>query len=109
MSSIKRILCAEPYGGTCQLISLLLRREGYEVRSAHSADESLQLAASERFDLYILNDEYLAVDGVELCRRLRELAPATPLLLISEDISAGDDCYLRFDAGVGRARRCASQ
>lgn len=90
MSSIKRILCAEPSGDTCELISALLRQEGYEVKSAGSVAASLELATSERFDLYILNDRYFDGDGIELCRSLRELAPATPLLLISEDASEYD-------------------
>jgi two-component system OmpR family response regulator len=90
MSSIKRILCAEPHGDTCELIGLLLRQEGYEVRWAASIAESLKLAAAESFDLYILNTQYFDGDGIELCRRLRALNPETPLLLLSENISTYD-------------------
>ncbi len=90
MSSIKRILCAEPDGDTCELIKLLLQQEGYEVKTAGNVAESIKLATSERFDLYILNDQYFDGDGLELCRRLRELDPDTPLLLLSENSSAYD-------------------
>jgi two-component system OmpR family response regulator len=90
MSSIKRILCAEPHGDTCELIGLLLRQEGYEVRWAASIAESLKLAAAESFDLYILNAQYFDGDGIELCRRLRALSPETPLLLLSENVSTYD-------------------
>ncbi|HEX8853632.1 MAG TPA: response regulator [Pyrinomonadaceae bacterium] len=90
MSSIKRILCAEPHGDTCELIGWLLRQEGYEVKWASTIAGSLELAAAESFDLYILNDHYFDGDGIELCRRLRLLDPDTPLLLLSENASAYD-------------------
>jgi two-component system OmpR family response regulator len=109
MSSIKRILCAEPYGDTCELIGVLLRQEGYEVKWASSVAGSLELAAAESFDLYILNDQYFDGDGIELCRRLRALDPDTPLLLLSEDAStfdrrraldAGAQSYIHIPEGL---------
>ena len=83
----RRILCAEAHEDVRGLIALMLEQKGYEVSTAETVAEALRLATAERFDLYLLNDSYIDGDSIELCRRLRALAPATPVLLFSMDAS----------------------
>jgi DNA-binding response OmpR family regulator len=88
MSEVKRrILCAESNKDVGDLIALMLTRKGYEVESVQTAADCLKLAATDRFDLYILNDTYIDADSLELCRELRELDPVTPVLLFSLESS----------------------
>src|SRR5215216_7004790 len=79
----RRILCAESNKDVGELIALMLTRKGYEVESVQTAADCLKLAATDRFDLYILNDTYIDADSLDLCRQLRELDPVTPVLLFS--------------------------
>jgi CheY-like chemotaxis protein len=79
----RRILCAESNKDVGDLIALMLTRKGYEVETVQTAADCLKLAVTDRFDLYILNDKYIDADSLELCRQLRELDPATPVLLFS--------------------------
>lgn len=81
----RRILCAESNKDVGDLIARMLERKGYEVESVQTAGDCLQLAGEEPFDLYILNDHYIDADRVELCRKLRALTPAVPVLLFSLD------------------------
>lgn len=83
----RRILCAESNKDVGDLIALMLTRKGYEVESVQTAGGCLKLAATDRFDLYILNDNYIDGDSLELCRQLREIDPATPVLLFSLESS----------------------
>jgi DNA-binding response OmpR family regulator len=83
----RRILCAESNKDVGDLIALMLTRKGYEVETVQTAADCLKLAATDRFDLYILNDTYIDADSLELCRQLRELDPATPVLLFSLESS----------------------
>ena len=83
----RRILCAEANKDVGDLIALMLTRKGYEVETVQTAADCLKLAATDRFDLYILNDTYIDADSLELCRLLRELDPATPVLLFSLESS----------------------
>src|SRR5918997_4981929 len=83
----RRILCAESNKDVGDLIALMLTRKGYEVESVQTAADCLKLAATDRFDLYILNDTYIDADSLDLCRRLRELDPSTPVLLFSLESS----------------------
>jgi CheY-like chemotaxis protein len=83
----RRILCAESNKDVGDLIALMLTRKGYEVESVQTAADCLKVAATDRFDLYILNDSYIDADSLELCRLLRELDPVTPVLLFSLESS----------------------
>lgn len=83
----RRILCAESNKDVGELIALMLRQKGYEVESVQTAAACLKLAMTERFDLYILNDNYIDAESIELCRQLREIDPATPVLVFSLESS----------------------
>jgi DNA-binding response OmpR family regulator len=83
----RRILCAESNKDVGDLIALMLSRKGYEVETVQTAADCLKLAATDRFHLYILNDQYIDADSLELCRQLRELDPFTPILLFSLESS----------------------
>ena len=83
----RRILCAESNKDVGDLIALMLTRKGYEVETVQTAADCLKLAATDRFDLYILNDTYIDADSLDLCRQLRELDPVTPVLLFSLESS----------------------
>jgi DNA-binding response OmpR family regulator len=62
---------------------MLLERQGHEVVAAQSIAECVELAGRREFDLYMLDDEYVDGDGLELCKRLRAMTPATPILFFS--------------------------
>jgi CheY-like chemotaxis protein len=91
----RRILCAESNKDVGDLIALMLTRKGYEVESVQTAADCLKVAATDRFDLYILNDT------LELCRRLRELDPVTPVLLFSLESSGPHRQQQAAQTGVG--------
>lgn len=86
----RRVLCAEPHEDTCILIALLLERQGHEVVSANTVHDVVELVGKERFDLYMLDDDYIDGTSIELCRRLRELTPETPILFFSSRAFAHD-------------------
>ncbi len=86
----RRVLCAEPHEDTCSLITELLTRHGHEVVSAKTVHECVELVGRERFDLYMLDDDYIDGTSIELCKRLRELTPETPILFFSARAFARD-------------------
>jgi CheY-like chemotaxis protein len=96
----RRILCAESNKDVGELIALMLTRKGYEVETVQTAADCLKVAATDRFDLYILNDTYIDADSLELCRQLRELDPATPVLLFSLESSGPRRQQQAVQAGV---------
>ena len=96
----RRILCAESNKDVGELIALMLTRKGYEVETVQTAADCLKVASTDRFDLYILNDTYIDADSLELCRQLRELDPATPVLLFSLESSGPHRQQQAVEAGA---------
>ena len=95
----RRILCAESNKDVGDLIALMLTRKGYEVESVQTAAECLKVAATDRFDLYILNDTYIDGSALQLCKRLREMTPGTPILFFSAQAFRRDR-ELALEAGA---------
>jgi DNA-binding response OmpR family regulator len=45
--------------------------------------ECVRLAGAGNFDLYMLDDDYIDGTALQLCKRLREMTPGTPILFFS--------------------------
>jgi DNA-binding response OmpR family regulator len=67
------------------MITALLRQAdaNYEVTAVETAAEALALNGRSTFDLYILDIWLPGMDGVELCRRLRERGVGSPIMFFS--------------------------
>jgi DNA-binding response OmpR family regulator len=79
------ILVVEDEQSIASLVSLYLSNEGYRVE--HIADGSRVLAAVERFRpaLVILDVMLPGMDGVEICRRLRQTGDVPIVMLTARD------------------------
>lgn len=82
-STKRRILCVDDNDDTCFMLTHLLATEGYEATSVSSVTEALELAQKEAFNLYIIDQWFAQSSGTNLCRRLREFDPFTPIIIYS--------------------------
>ena len=80
-----RILCVEDNRDSREMIATLLQQtdSDYEVTAVETAAEALALNGQAKFDLYILDIWLPGMDGVDLCRRLRERGVKTPIMFFS--------------------------
>lgn len=78
-----RILCTEDDADTRELITLVLRSDGYEVITTQSSANALNLAQSQHFDLYLVDTRLPGMSGPELTEKLREFDATTPVLFYS--------------------------
>lgn len=67
-----RVLLVEDHSDTRTSMEMLLRRSGYYVRSAESAEEALGWAAREQFDVAVTDIGLPDLSGKELMKQLRE-------------------------------------
>ncbi len=66
------ILVVDDDPPSVKMISFLLREEGYDVITASNGVEALRLLDERAPDLIILDIMMPHIDGLEVCRRIRE-------------------------------------
>jgi DNA-binding response OmpR family regulator len=66
-----------------QTVGLALRREGYEVTTWDDGQAAWEAFRERMPDLVVLDILMPRMDGLELCRRLRGLSEAVPILFLS--------------------------
>lgn len=82
---MKRILVVDDEIGALTLIGIMLERGGFDVLRAKDAEAALTVLDQETPDMIILDVMMPGMDGIELCRviRNRETTTDTPVLILS--------------------------
>jgi len=87
-----KVLVVEDNAANMMLARDLLESRGYEVVEARTADDALDLAAANTFDLIIMDVQLPGTDGLEATRRLRSQTHTAhvPVLALTAHAMAGD-------------------
>ena len=84
MTSTKgRILCTEDDVDTRELIDFVLTQYGYDVVCSASNVQAIDLAKTQNFDLYLVDNWMPGLSGTELTEKLRQFDLKTPVLFYS--------------------------
>ena len=78
-----RVLFIEDDADTRDLVSFVLRRENFDVVLATDSEEAMHVACAMSFELYLIDNWLPGESGVDLCKRLRQFDPRTPILFYS--------------------------
>ena len=57
--------------------------DGYEVRTTYSGEEGVEAAANEEFHVAIVDLKMPGIDGIEVQKRLKELQPELPCIVLT--------------------------
>lgn len=79
----KRILVADDEEAVRDYFGRLFPAPGYEVHGAAGGREALEKIAADGFDMMILDLVMPDMDGLEVLRRVREIRPDIPVLVIT--------------------------
>jgi heavy metal response regulator len=112
-----QILVIEDNPKMASFIQQGLAEQGYGVEVAHRGHDGEDQAASEQYDVIILDVMLPDEDGIQICRNLRRRGVKTPILMLTAlattadkitGLDAGADDYLtkpfEFDELVARIR-----
>ena len=118
-----RILIIDDEEKVITMLQSFLRREGYQVRCALDGTDAIQ-KAKEQPDLILLDINMPQMDGIEVCKAIRELVSCPIIFLTARDsdedkvesFGAGGDDYIvkpfsltelgaRIEAHLRRERR----
>jgi two-component system, OmpR family, response regulator MprA len=98
-----RILVVDDDLAVCRSIDRALRLEGYEVVTVASGSEALEIVAQSSPDALVLDLQLPDIDGLAVCRRIRDAGDDTPILMLTarhgiddrvQGLDAGADDYL---------------
>jgi DNA-binding response OmpR family regulator len=98
-----RILLVEDEQNVAAFIKKGLEEEFYTVEVAIDGEEGLNIATTANYDLIILDLMLPKINGIELCKRLRNSGIKTPILMLTaldavvkkvEGLESGADDYL---------------
>src|ERR1700757_4036354 len=84
-STAPTILVVEDESSIASFVSLYLRNAGYAVRTAATGAEALRDAASNTPALVVLDLMLPDIDGIEVCKRLRQGSDVPILMLTARD------------------------
>ncbi|KQL55307.1 PhoB family transcriptional regulator [Heyndrickxia shackletonii] len=80
--NLKNILVVDDEKEIVNLVSIYLQNDGFTVFKAYDGEEALDMFAQKKIDLIILDLMMPKLDGMEVCRRLRE-TNTVPILMLS--------------------------
>ncbi len=94
-----RILVVDDDLAVCRSIDRALRLEGYEVDAVTSGGEAVEAMAASSPDALVLDLQLPDLDGLQVCRRIRDAGDDTPILMLTARHSI-DDRVQGLDAGA---------
>ncbi|HEX3874712.1 MAG TPA: response regulator transcription factor [Solirubrobacteraceae bacterium] len=99
MADRPQILVVDDEPAVRQALSRALSLEHYGVALATDGLVALEMLASERFDVIVLDVSMPQLSGIEVCRRLRAAGDRTPVLMLTARDSI-DDRVSGLDSGA---------
>jgi DNA-binding response OmpR family regulator len=96
------ILIVEDEASIASFVAMYLKRAGFVVRTAGTGEEAIDQAAAEAPSLIVLDLMLPDVDGIDVCRRVRQRSDVPILMLTARDddvdkiigLEVGADDYL---------------
>ncbi|MEM7364127.1 MAG: response regulator transcription factor [Pseudomonadota bacterium] len=86
----KRILVVEDEEDIAALVKLHLADEGHDITCCTDGHEGLAQALRPHWDMMILDIRLPGVDGLAICRKVREANPHVPILMLTSKSSELD-------------------
>ncbi|NWH04290.1 response regulator [Desulfobacter latus] len=113
----RKILVVDDERAILTLLKQSLSRDGYEVKTAQSGQEALNILENESIHVMFIDLNLPEMDGIELCRKIKKLAPMAVLYAITgyasifqlaECREAGFEDYFKKPVNIATLRQNAA-
>ena len=81
--ALGKILVVDDEESMCQYLSILLQKEGYEVLTANSGSQALQVVENDSVDLVMTDIQMPKMDGIQLLKGIKGIDPVTPVIIMT--------------------------
>lgn len=112
------VLLVEDQADVRNMLAILFEEWGYQATMVGTATEGLRQALERRFAIIILDNWLPDLEGIDLCKQIREFDQYTPIIFFSssamgnEDsaaIQAGANAFVLKGAGLAPLRETMAQ
>lgn len=80
---VKKVLIIEDEQSILKLLSYNLEQEGYAVESTMDGQEGLEMGLANEYDMILLDLMLPNMDGMEICRELRQNKIEVPIIMLT--------------------------
>lgn len=94
-----KILAIEDEPSVSSFIKKGLEEQGHEVTQAFDGVVGISLASQHQFNLIILDIILPGINGLDVCRKIRETNSTVPILMLTA-LSSSDDIVRGLDSGA---------
>jgi len=77
------ILVVDDNISLCKTMSMILKRNGYSVTIAVDGQEAINRVRERPFDVTFMDFKVSGMDGVMVCRRIREIRPDSVVIMMT--------------------------
>ena len=81
--NMSRILVVDDEQSMRDFLSIMLKKEGYDVVTAENGGGALKAIQAEIFDLVITDVKMPGIDGIEVLKTVKEVSPETVVIMIT--------------------------
>ncbi len=96
----KKILIVDDDPAMVRLLAQVLTGKGYEVLESNNGQDALRLLYKDKPDLVLLDVVMPTMDGWQTCSRIRDVAAAIPIIMLSGRRKTEEDVVRGLDHGA---------
>lgn len=79
----QKILVVDDEKNMCEFLEIMLKKDGYEVKSTTSGEEALELLDRNLYSMVLTDVKMPGVNGFEILRKTKEVSPDTVVIMIT--------------------------
>ncbi len=79
----EKILIVDDEKSMCQYLSIMLKKEGYTVKTASSGAKAVKEVKDSNYDVVITDIRMEGMDGIELLSAVKEVDPGIPVIIMT--------------------------
>jgi DNA-binding NtrC family response regulator len=79
----EKILIVDDEKSMCQFLSIMLRKEGYQITAVNNGKKGLDQIKNQKFDLVITDIKMSGMDGIELLSEIKKLDKSMPVIIMT--------------------------
>ena len=79
----ERILVVDDEKSMCQFLSIMLRKEGYQITTVSSGKKAVDAIKEQRFDVVLTDIRMSGMDGIEVLKEIKQLDATIPVIIMT--------------------------